>query len=191
MNQDDLLAVVSDGESGQIEFKRSTGSLHAGFQSVCALLNGRKLGWVLFGVGDDGRLLGQEVSTRTLEEIAAEIRKIDPLPALDIESVEVDGGRAVIAIAVPGGTGLYSYDGRAYQRVGPTTSVMPREAYARKLLEEVHSTSRWELEPAVDRVTIADLDEVEVLRTVDSAIHLGRLIRFAIGPPRPSYAVWS
>jgi len=67
------------------------------------------------------------------------------------------------------------YDGRPYQRHGPTTRVMPREAYERRVMEKLHSTSRWENQPAAAGVTIADLDEEEIQLTVDNAVELGRL----------------
>jgi ATP-dependent DNA helicase RecG len=52
---------------------------------------------------------------------------------------------------------------------------MPREEYERRLVERLHATRRWENEPVPDDVTLADLDEDEIFRSLENAIRLGRL----------------
>ena len=64
--------------------------------------------------------------------------------------------------------------GRPYQRVGPTTSLMPQERYQRLLLDRIHSRHRWENAPAED-IGVEDLDHEEILRTVRLGIAAGRL----------------
>ena len=174
MNLQELTALCSQGESEQLEFKRTTGELSGGIRTVCAMLNGAMPGFVLFGVGDNGRVSGQNVSTETLENVANELRKIEPPAFPDIETVPVETGRTVIVLRVPGGTGLFTYDGRPYHRVGPTTTRMPQQLYERRLLERFHSSDRWENRPA-EHLAIADLDEKELLRTVEEAIRRQRL----------------
>lgn len=57
----------------------------------------------------------------------------------------------------------FTYDGRPYQRIGTTTSVMPQERYQELLLRRVHSRRRWENEAA--DVPEGELDSEEILRT--------------------------
>jgi ATP-dependent DNA helicase RecG len=45
---------------------------------------------------------------------------------------------------VPWLAGTYAYDGRAYLRQGPTTRIMPREEFERRLIEHLYATRRWE-----------------------------------------------
>jgi ATP-dependent DNA helicase RecG len=45
-------------ETDSVEFKRSTGQLERGMETLCAFLNGDG-GYVLFGMGDDGTIIGQ------------------------------------------------------------------------------------------------------------------------------------
>lgn len=81
----------------------------------------------------------------------------------------------VIAVRVMGGgTGTYTYDGRPFVRQGPTTHVMTQEEYRRRLLEEMHPAHRWGGQPAHD-LSIDDLDNAEIVRTLDEAIRRGRL----------------
>ncbi|HEX2077094.1 MAG TPA: RNA-binding domain-containing protein [Longimicrobium sp.] len=165
--------VVASGESTQVEFKLSTGQRSDAARTACGMLNGNG-GFVLFGVTDDGRIVGQQVSTGTLEDIARELQRISPQPLLTPETVPVDGGRAVILVRVPRGEGPYTYDGRPYMRVGPTTVQMPAEHYQRLLVERMHSSQRWETQVARG-ATFEDLDAEEVIRTADEAVRRNRL----------------
>ena len=165
--------VVAGGESAQVEFKLTTGQRSDGVKAACGMLNGHG-GFVLFGVSDDGRIIGQQVSTSTLEDVAREIRRIDPLPLLSPETVPLPDGRAVVLIRVPRGDGPFTYDGRPYVRVGPTTVLMAPEHHAQMLVERMHPTRRWETQVAVG-VGFDDLDAGEIIRTTDEAIRRNRI----------------
>jgi ATP-dependent DNA helicase RecG len=166
--------LASTGESETIEFKRTTGQRTDGARTVCGMLNGVG-GFVLFGVEDDGRIVGQEVTARTLADLVHELRRIDPQPALTPERVPLDNGREVLVVSVPGRTGAaFTYDGRPYLRHGPVTAVMPQDQYRRLLLEGAHPSHRWEILPA-SGVTLDDLDAAEIDRTVREAVRRLRL----------------
>lgn len=174
MNLGELKNIVTRGEGEQVEFKRSTGQRTSAAKTVCAMLNGPG-GFVIFGVTDRGDIVGQQISVRTLEDIAAELRKIEPPAFPEIETVPLKTETSVIVLTISGGGGLYSFDGRPYFRQGPTTTVMPREEYERRLVERLHATRRWENEPVPEDVSIKDLDADEIQITLDNAIRLGRL----------------
>lgn len=165
--------VVARGESTQVEFKLSTGQRSDAARAACGMLNGNG-GFVLFGVTDDGRIVGQQVSAGALEDVARELQRISPQPLLAPETVPLDGGRAVILIRVPRGEGPYTYDGRPYMRVGPTTVHMAPEHFQRLLVERMHSSQRWETQVARG-ATFEDLDAEEVIRTADEAVRRNRL----------------
>ena len=164
---------AASGESETLEFKRTTGERREAVRTLCAMLNHRG-GRVLFGVEADGRVIGQQVSDHTIEEIAQEIKELDPPAFPTIDRVEVGGGREALVVSVATGhNGPYSYRGQAYRRVGNTSPVMSRDEYNRKLLERLHGEHRWENEPA-GGWTVADLDGQEIVRTVEEAIRRGR-----------------
>ncbi len=173
MNMQELTALLQEGESDRLEFKATTGQRSEAMRAVCGMLNGLG-GLVLFGVNDRGQIVGQMVGDRTLEDIAHELRRIDPPAFPDVETVPLSGGDAVIALRVPGGGGPYTYDGRPYMRNGPTTAPMPQQRYQRLLLERVHAAQRWESRPA-EGITLADLDGAEIARTITEAIRRGRM----------------
>lgn len=176
MNLVELRALAAQSESETLEFKQSTGQIGPALKTVCGMLNGALGGDVLIGVDNEGTIRGQQISVRTQEEIAREVQKLDPHPAnLVIDTVQIGNGLVAISLSVPGGSGLYTYDGRAYQRIGPTTSVMPQERYHRRVLELHHATQRWENQPVAAGVSLDDLDRDELGRSVDAAIASGRL----------------
>ena len=142
--------------------------------TVCAFLN-QGGGRVLFGVTPDGAAVGQQVSERTIEEVSAELQRIDPPAFPMIERVPVDGGREVIVVSTgQGASRPYMYQGAGYRRVGNTTLVMSAEEYNSMLFERLHSQQRWENQPA-DGWSVDDLDETEILQTVRLAVQGNRL----------------
>lgn len=173
MNLRALRQLVAQGESEQLEFKRTTGQRSDAAKTVCAMLNGAG-GVVLFGVTDAGAVQGQQVTAGTLEDIVTELRRIEPPAFPEIETVKLDRGRAVAAVHVAGGGGPYTYDGRAYVRHGPTTRPMPRDRYERILLERMHAGERWENQSATD-TRLEDLDDGEISRTIDEAVRRQRM----------------
>jgi ATP-dependent DNA helicase RecG len=175
MNLRELKKIVASGESDRLEFKNSTGQRTRAMKTVCGMLNNLG-GFVLFGVSDKGKLNGQAVTAKTMESLAVELNRIDPPVFPDIETVTLGNGRSVIALRIPGG-GLYTYDGRPYVRRGPSTSLMPKAEYDRRLVERLHSTRRWENEPAAKGISIKDLDEDEIQLTLSNAIDAGRMHR--------------
>lgn len=170
----ELKRLVAKGESDRLEFKRSTGTRNEAARTVCAMLNGLG-GYVIFGVGDKKELIGQEIGQRTVEEVTNELTRIEPPAFPEVETVAFKGNLSFIVLRVPGGGGLFSYDGRFYVRVGPTTRPMPRHEHERRVMERLHATTRWENQPVPDEVTVADLDAEEIRTTLRNAIDLGRL----------------
>ena len=142
-------------------------------RTICAFLNGIG-GYLLFGVHDKKGIIGQDVSTETLEKIASELGRIEPPAFPDTETIILASGKAVIALRVTGGGGPFTYDGRPYIRVGPTSPRMPQDQYERLLLERMHASHRWENRPTVG-LEVQDLDRDEIIRTIDEAIRRGRM----------------
>ena len=65
----EVKALAADGESEVLELKTSTGERVAGAMAVGAMLNHRG-GTVLFGVQQNGRISGQIVGGRTIEQLS-------------------------------------------------------------------------------------------------------------------------
>lgn len=174
MSLDQIQAWVAGGESETLEFKRSTGEIRTGMQTLCTMLNHRG-GRVLFGVEADGRIIGQQVTDHTIEQVAQEIKEIDPPVFPTIDRAVVGNGLEVIVLTVMQGPGQpYTCKGKAYRRVGNTSPVLSRDEYNRMLLERLHGEYRWENTP-LPGWSVNDLDTTEVIRTLEEAIRRGRM----------------
>ena len=174
MDAQHIAKTVAGGESEVLEFKSTTGTRREAACTVCAMLN-QQGGQVLFGVLPEGRMIGQQVSERTIEEIGAELMNIDPPAFPAIERIPVQEGLEVITVSVGRGrAGPYMYRGKAYRRVGNSTIEMRAEEYRRMLFERIHNELRWENQHA-NGWSVDDLDAKEIRTTVEEAIRRGRL----------------
>ena len=174
MTTDQITVLTVSGESETLEFKETTGARREAAMTVCAFLN-QSGGRVLFGVKDDGSVIGQQVGERTIEELSAELQRIDPPAFPSIERVRVNEDREVIVVGTSQGASRpYTYRGTAYRRLGNTTVAMSAHEYNLMLFERMHSEQRWENQPA-DGWSIAELDTAEIQRTVAEAVRRGRL----------------
>ena len=174
MTPDQITQLVRVGESEMLELKQSTGRRREATRTVCAMLN-QLGGHLLFGVSPEGNVIGQQVSERTIEEVSAEIQRIDPPAFPELERVPLAQDREVIVVRVRQGPARpYVYRGAAYLRVGNTTLAMSADEYNRMLFERMHSEQRWENQPATGW-SIKDLDVAEIRRTASEAVRRGRL----------------
>lgn len=162
------------GESGTLEFKKTTSQLKPAFETLCAFLNG-KGGIVLIGVADKGQVVGQDVSDGTRQEIARELGKIEPPAQIAIYYVPVNGGKQVIIMQATDGTHApYSYDGRAYQRDQSVTKRMPQARYDQLVSRRNQVNFSWESFEAQKR-TLADLDQNLILEAAQRAVGMKRM----------------
>jgi ATP-dependent DNA helicase RecG len=110
----------------------------------CAFLNAG--GGLIFGVSPDCQVVGQSVSDTTMQDVAQMIRRFEPPAPIEIERVPLGSGQDILVLRVSNiavEAMPFTYDGRPFQRIGRTTSVMPQETYQRQLLERAHAR-RWE-----------------------------------------------
>ena len=174
LTNDQITTLTASGESETLEFKASTGLRREAAMTVCAFLNQRG-GQVLFGVRDNGEVVGQQVGGQTIEDLSAELGRIEPPAFPHIERIGVGADREVIVVRTgQGASRPYTYRGTAYRRVGNTTLAMSADEYNRMLFERMHSEQRWENQPA-DGWSVSDLDRVEIDRTVAESVRRGRL----------------
>ena len=94
-----ITELISDGESETVEFKKSTSSVREGIETICAFANHRG-GYLIFGVEDEGGVLGQSVTDDTLKNLANAIKlNTDPKLYPTVEKVEIQE-KACIVVTV-------------------------------------------------------------------------------------------
>lgn len=175
-NLEDIKERIAQTENEQVEFKETTGQLERGMETLCAFLNGEG-GTVLFGVTDSGKIIGQEVADATKRSIAEAINRLEPTTIVQVSYTPIpDSNKKVVALHVEDSrlNRPFCYKGRPYCRVESVTTTMPQSAYNELLMLRDGVKYRWELfkNPGL---TLQDIDESEVLKTVRLGIEYGRL----------------
>ena len=91
MNFTELQKSIAAGESVTLELKKSTAEKERACRTLCALANGQG-GLVAFGVTPSGKVVGQKVTDRTLEELAQEFQGFEPPLCLQIQRIPLSEG---------------------------------------------------------------------------------------------------
>lgn len=96
MTDDELLALIAEGEGPRVEFKRNAAKPDVLRQNICAMSNdlpgsGRP-GVIFVGLEDDGTCAGLDVTTQLLDQLH-QLRldgKIQPVPSMTVERRTLD-----------------------------------------------------------------------------------------------------
>ncbi|MBI5447469.1 MAG: putative DNA binding domain-containing protein [Gammaproteobacteria bacterium] len=176
MDLSQVKALIQQGESHNLEFKKSTTQLKPACETICAFLN-TKGGTVLIGVKDDGQIIGQHLTDNTRQEIAREIKKIEP-PSneqINIDYVLFDDNKFVIVIdVIAGGHAPYTYDGRPYVRIESSTGLMSQHLYEQLLVRRGQLNHAWDTQLAKG-YTINSLDHEDIRRTIKEGVDKHRI----------------
>lgn len=133
-------------ESETIELKKSTSELKEAVISVAAMLNKHQRGEVWFGIRNDGSIIGQTVSDKTLRDVSHAIAlHIEPkvYPAVEIREVE---GKSCIRVECHGNEYPYFAYGRAYMRVGDADRQLSARELENLILRKNRNHLRWDTE---------------------------------------------
>ncbi|HLP57191.1 MAG TPA: RNA-binding domain-containing protein [Candidatus Deferrimicrobium sp.] len=170
---DDILTLISKGESETLEFKKSTASMREAIETVCSFAN-HKGGSLIFGVDDDGIIIGQQVSDDTLKNIANSI-KLNTEPKLypRIEEIRLKGKSCVIVTVEESPLKPHSAYGRAFTRMGTTTQRLDRDQYEHLLMQRYNGYG-FDYQIQEDAV-LEDIDEPAVFDFLERANSLRNL----------------
>ena len=140
---------------------------------MVAMLNRSGAGTLFFGVKDNGDVLGQGVSDKTLREVSQTIRvRVFPAIYPTINKVNVQG-KTCIRVDVQGTDVSYSSAGVYYMRVHDEGVQMTRDMLADMLRRKDAEVHPWDSEPS--RRSLADVDEDELRRYVRHGNEKGRI----------------
>ena len=106
-------------ESETLEFKESTAELEKGLISLTSMLNKNGFGEVLFGVKDNGDVIGQDVGRGTFRTISQAIDNfVDPPIIATIEKKTSSDGKTYISVRATGKNRPYAFKNIIYIRTG-------------------------------------------------------------------------
>lgn len=187
MTIEDIKALILDDESRTMELKKSTGELKDGMHAACAFLN-TEGGWLIFGITPKShKIIGQEVTDRTKQEIAQALSGLDPAQDVHIEYVDIPGEptNKIIAMHFDGwvwGERPHTFHGCPYIKVESTTRVMSHDMYDERIrAHEPHSYS-WESMSAKG-ISLSDLNHDRILGCIRLGVDGGRIPVTALTAP--------
>ena len=165
--------LISAGESETLEFKKSTSELKEGIISITAILNKHRKGTLYFGIKNDGTVIGQEISEKTLRDISKSISdKIEPKIYPEISMVHIEG-KSCIEVQFHGSSVPYYAFGRAYIRVSDENKQLSAKEIERLILKKNRDRIKWESE--LSEFSIIKVDESTVRDYVGRANIAGRI----------------
>ena len=180
MDLENIKKLISQGESEILEFKTSTSKLKNTFQTICGFLN-NKGGIVLIGVANDGKIIGQDITDNTKLEISTEVKKIEPHANIDLQYIKLPNEKSIIYINVMRGLHApYVYDGRPFQRNQSQTNKMTQHRYEQLLVLRASQDYSWEKLSVDKKYNIDDLDENEIIKTINDGVNNNRIPAGAI-----------
>ena len=148
-------------ENEGTELKKSTSELKEAIISIVAILNKHRHGKIYFGIKDDGTVIGQEVSGKTLRDIAEVIStKIEPKIYPQISNIKIED-KDCILVEFEGEDVPYFADGRAYIRVSDRDQKLSISEMRKIFLKTENESEKWD--SRVSDKTIEDVNE-EILK---------------------------
>ena len=187
MTIDDIKGLIASDESRTLELKKSTGELKDGMHPAWAFLN-TEGGWLIFGVTPKSlKIIGQEVTDKTKQEIAQAIAGLAPGVDMRPDYVDVPEypGHQVIAMHFDGwvwGERPHTFHGCPYYKVESTTQIMPHDMYDERIRAFEPKTYSWEMRPA-SGVAFDDLNEKHIRGCIRMGVEGGRIPASALSAP--------
>lgn len=133
LTREEVLSLLSKGESENIERTRAFDKAEKMGQAICAFANdlaGRGVpGYLFLGVEDDGRISGKRIDDKAFASLGG--LKTDgnllPPPAMALERFEFPEGDVVVVEVFPSRYPPIRYNGQVWVRVGPRKSIATQD----------------------------------------------------------------
>lgn len=151
------MANINFLENEVIEFKKTTGELKEGIISIVSILNKHQSGKLYFGIKDNGEIVGQDVSSKTIREVSKAISEnIEPKIYPVVNKIKLDDKECIL-VEFEGDDIPYLAFGRAYMRVGDEDRQLSMKEIRKLILKDENEIGKWENK--VSDYTIEDIDE--------------------------------
>jgi len=154
-------------ETEHREFKKSLAELKSGLISIAAILNKHGRGEVWFGIRNDGKVVGLEVTDKTLRDVSQSIAAhIEPriYPHVTLEPLD---GVSCIKVLFEGGDKPYFAHGRAYMRVADEDRQLSAKELEKIIVDKNQERLRWDNQAC--SLSVDQLDHVKLRMFVERA----------------------
>jgi len=160
-------------ETEQIEYKRSTGELKEGVISIASILNKHGSGELYFGVKNNGDVIGQVVSDKTLREISQAISQHIKPAIYPIVEEKIYDDKKVAYVKFEGKRAPYLAYNIPRIRVADEDKVMDQETCHQMMLARDNQTDSWETQ--LSKYHIDDVDREVFEGYLRKARQVGRI----------------
>lgn len=149
-------------ETETLELKKSTAELKEAVSSIVAILNKHGKGEIYFGVKNDGIVVGQDISEKTLRQVSQAIAEnIDPKIYPEIHEIAIEN-KSCIHVQFEGTDVPYLAYGRGYNRVGDEDRKLSAKELENMILKKNIENIQWDnqlSESSTDAVNENTLEE--------------------------------
>ncbi len=167
------MANINFLENEVIEFKKTTGELKEGIISIASILNKHQNGKLYFGIKDNGDIIGQDVSSKTIREVSKSISEnIEPKIYPIVDKIKLDDKECIL-VEFEGDDIPYLAFGRAYMRVGDEDRQLSMKEIRNIILKDENETGKWENK--VSDYTTKDIDEELLKEFIEKGIKAKRI----------------
>ena len=158
-------------ETEFVELKKLTSELKEAIISIGAILNKHQRGMLYFGINDNGKVIGQEISNKTLRQISEVIaNKIEPKIYPEISELEIEGKKC-ISVIFEGNDIPYFADGRAYIRVFD----QDRKLSVTEIQKMFFKKDKEKWDEKISDKTISDIDKEMLKEYIERANNVKRI----------------
>lgn len=146
-----------------VEFKKSTGQTSRALEAIVAMLNKHGKAKVLFGVEDNGDVVGQTIGNKTITDLSSAISSGIKPAVIPIIKVEIYDNKTIIVVEVEGNNKPYSANGNYLIRSGNENKKIEPD-----ILKELIYSSNGELMVNIESMnqdlTFRDLKQLYILK---------------------------
>lgn len=160
-------------ESESIELKKSTSELKEAVISISAMLNKHQHGEIYFGIKNDGTVIGQMISEKTIRDVSKTIAdNIEPKTFPEIKKVKIDG-KECIHVVFSGRETPYFAFGRAYIRVGDEDRQISGRELEQLILKKNRNEMLWDNQ--ISEKEVSEINKTVLKHFMEKAELSGRL----------------
>lgn len=159
-------------ETETLEYKKTTSELNEAINSIVGILNKHNKGTLYFGIKNNGEVIGQQISDKTLREISQAVANyIEPKIYLEINKVIIDD-KEVIEVKFEGYDTPYLAYGKAKIRTADEDLTMSSNELV-KYIKNKSNNGEWEKQ--ISKFDISNVNSNEIKQYIAKAKKVKRL----------------
>jgi ATP-dependent DNA helicase RecG len=160
-------------ETEILELKKTTSELKEAIIAIVAILNKHQSGELYFGISNDGRVLGQDISEKTIRDISKSVSDhIEPKIYPEIKKVVLENKKCIYVNFNGNDIPYYAY-GRPYIRVGDENKQLSAKQIENIIINKNIEKLRWDNQPSDKMLSMINNNLVK--KYVSNANNAGRI----------------